>query len=71
MDEWKTWDEWGADGYHVLLGSKATKIDGVAKFSKSQVGNTMSRRDYDNERSDENPYGMEPEGHWGGDDTIF
>ena len=68
---YKTWNEWASEGYHVVRGQMATKFYGVAKFSQSQVSNTTSQRDFDNERSDENPFGMEPEGHWGGDDTIF
>ena len=33
----KTFDEWSNQGYRILKGSKATFVDGVAKFSLDQV----------------------------------
>ena len=33
----KTFDEWGSLGYKIIKGSKATWVDGIAKFSKAQV----------------------------------
>jgi len=40
-DEMKTFNEWSALGYKIIKGSKATWVDGVAKFSTSQVTRYM------------------------------
>lgn len=33
----KTFDEWNTAGFKIIKGSKATWVDGVAKFSREQA----------------------------------
>lgn len=37
MSDWRTFDQWKAVGRSVIRGNKATRINGVPKFSLAQT----------------------------------